>query len=464
MRRAEERLTETTEERRGEDEVAGAHEVVEAEPGIEHDNRRRRRPHNKAIGDVPIFQMHSIADIRVGERHRRELGDVDALAASIKDVGLLHPIVIAPDGALVAGQRRVEACKRLGWTHIPVTVVYLDGENVRGEFAENAVRKDFTLSEAVAIKRALEPIERAKAKERQAAAGPISGRGAKPTGGAKSAQAVNGKTRDRLAALTGVKRTTLAKAEAIVDAVEAEPEKFGKLKEDMDKSGRVDGPFKRLQTMKAAEQIRKEPPPLPGNGPYRAGVFDCAWAAEPDDDDPDRLERGYYPYPTMTPAQFADFCSVDAANILHDDFVGAFWITNFHLVRGDHLQALAILNLKPVTLLTWRKNMLGRGQVARGTTEHIIIARRGNTVIETFPRTDFEWPVDRKHHSRKPRAFFDLFAKHVAAPRYVSFFETVDRGPLWDGHGDKVANATKLSERRNELGKHAARPVKQDHP
>ena len=49
---------------------------------------------------------------------------------------------------------------------IPVTVVDLD-DIVRGEFAENAYRKDFTLSEAVAIKRALEPIERAAAKERQ---------------------------------------------------------------------------------------------------------------------------------------------------------------------------------------------------------------------------------------------------------------------------------------------------------
>jgi hypothetical protein len=38
---------------------------------------------------------------------------------------------------------------------------------VRGEFAENAHRKDFTLSETVAIKRALEPIERAAAKQRQ---------------------------------------------------------------------------------------------------------------------------------------------------------------------------------------------------------------------------------------------------------------------------------------------------------
>jgi hypothetical protein len=65
----------------------------------------------------------------------------------------------------------LRAAERLGWGTIPVTVVDLD-EIARGEFAENAVRKDFTLSEAVAIKRALEPIERAKAKERMLAGKP----------------------------------------------------------------------------------------------------------------------------------------------------------------------------------------------------------------------------------------------------------------------------------------------------
>ena len=40
-----------------------------------------------------------IAAIRLGERHRKEMGDLDRLARSIADVGLLQPIVITPDGA-----------------------------------------------------------------------------------------------------------------------------------------------------------------------------------------------------------------------------------------------------------------------------------------------------------------------------------------------------------------------------
>jgi ParB family transcriptional regulator, chromosome partitioning protein len=64
-----------------------------------------------------------IAEIIIGDRHRRDMGDIEGLAASISDVGLLHPIVIRQDGLLLAGRRRLEACRLLGWDAIPVSVV-----------------------------------------------------------------------------------------------------------------------------------------------------------------------------------------------------------------------------------------------------------------------------------------------------------------------------------------------------
>lgn len=54
---------------------------------------------------------------------------VEALAASIREVGLLNPITVqkADTGhALIAGLHRLEACKSLGWTEIPATVLDLD--------------------------------------------------------------------------------------------------------------------------------------------------------------------------------------------------------------------------------------------------------------------------------------------------------------------------------------------------
>jgi ParB family chromosome partitioning protein len=43
------------------------------------------------------------ASIRIGRRHRRDLGDIDGLAASIASIGLLHPVVITPGYTDVSG-------------------------------------------------------------------------------------------------------------------------------------------------------------------------------------------------------------------------------------------------------------------------------------------------------------------------------------------------------------------------
>lgn len=102
-----------------------------------------------------------ISAIAIGERVRKDMGDIDGLAESIGRHGLLHPVVVDKDNTLVAGHRRIEAVKRLGWQEIPVTK--LDVEDLlNAERDENTERKDFTPSEAVAIGRLIE--ERHKAK------------------------------------------------------------------------------------------------------------------------------------------------------------------------------------------------------------------------------------------------------------------------------------------------------------
>ncbi len=67
-----------------------------------------------------------IAAIPIGQRHRRVLGDLNSLAASIAELGLLHPVVITSDDKLIAGERQIRACELLGWKSVPVSVVNLD--------------------------------------------------------------------------------------------------------------------------------------------------------------------------------------------------------------------------------------------------------------------------------------------------------------------------------------------------
>jgi hypothetical protein len=93
------------------------------------------RPKMKAA--PPIYCSMRLSDIVVGTRHRRDLGDIETLAQSIDQVGLLHLPVVDQDGRLIAGARRLKALEKLGKAETAVRIIDLN-EIVRGEFAENA--------------------------------------------------------------------------------------------------------------------------------------------------------------------------------------------------------------------------------------------------------------------------------------------------------------------------------------
>ncbi|WP_193771359.1 DNA N-6-adenine-methyltransferase [Candidatus Magnetaquicoccus inordinatus] len=95
-----------------------------------------------------------ISSITVGKRHRQDMGNIQHLADSIRDIGLLQPIGVNPEHQLVFGHRRLEACRSLGWESIQVRIV--DAPAIMAEHDENEIRKDFTPSERMAIGREIE--------------------------------------------------------------------------------------------------------------------------------------------------------------------------------------------------------------------------------------------------------------------------------------------------------------------
>jgi hypothetical protein len=105
----------------------------------------------------------------------------------------------------------------------------------------------------VAITDALVPAEKQAAKERQKEHG-----GTAP--GRKHLRKIPASEReptaiDHVAKAVGKARKTLVKARAVVEAAKAEPEKFGELKAAMDRSGKVDGAYKKLTKAKHEEKI-----------------------------------------------------------------------------------------------------------------------------------------------------------------------------------------------------------------
>lgn len=88
----------------------------------------------------------AISEIKIKDRIREEQGDLSSLQASIMKLGLLNPILITRDKELIAGMRRLTACKNLGWKEIDAIMVDADTplKKLEIETHENLVRKDFT--------------------------------------------------------------------------------------------------------------------------------------------------------------------------------------------------------------------------------------------------------------------------------------------------------------------------------
>jgi ParB-like chromosome segregation protein Spo0J len=182
--------------------------------------------------------------IKVGARFRKDLGNLDALVESIREVGLLHPVVVDDHGNLIAGERRLGACVRLGWRDVPATIVNLDDDQtIRAQDDENQVRKNFTPTEAVAIRDARLAREKAKAKERINA-------GTEP-----SDNLFKGRARDKAAAGTGYSGQTVDKAAAVLEAAAADPE-LEPVVTEMDRTGKVDPAYRKAQAAKAAKNAK----------------------------------------------------------------------------------------------------------------------------------------------------------------------------------------------------------------
>ena len=343
----------------------------------------------------------AISRIKVRSRFRKKLGDIQSLAESIKDVGLLHPIVVRRDGRLIAGERRLRACELLGWKNVPVTVIDID-QIVRGEFAENAFRRDFLPSEVDAIRRALEPLERAAAKKRMS----NGGKGVKVSQPCRSL--------DRIGTFAGLSGRSLEKIRAIMEAAHREPKRFGPLVEEMDRTRKVDGPYRTLrQWLDADNQTTLRPV----HGKYRTIVIDCPWQYP-------GKHRGRPDYATMSHEELMALPVCEWADAECHLYL---WSTNGTLPHALELMGQWGFQFKNV--LTWLKPGLGLGAYFRTTTEQCLFGVKGKLLTRPPHDIPTHFQADRTRHSEKPEGFYRLVQRASYGP-FLEVFARKER-PGW---------------------------------
>ena len=129
----------------------------EAEPGAGVDAAGSRRVPIAAIRPAAFQPRRSFAE-----------DEIETLARSIREQGLLQPLLVRPLGAgeagfeLVAGERRWRAAQRIGLHEVPVVVRVLgDAEAIELALVENLQREDLSaLEEAAAYRRLIDAFGR----------------------------------------------------------------------------------------------------------------------------------------------------------------------------------------------------------------------------------------------------------------------------------------------------------------
>jgi len=166
------------------------------------------RPQKGVTSSPPTMP---ISNITVHPQHRRQdLGKLRDLQQSIRKEGLIRPVPVTTDGALIAGERRLRACQNLGWDRIPVIIANDGAHAVQLLAAEEADtgphRKPRSATELVLLGLAVEEFERNESEKRRA-------------DGQKGIRAARrGQSRDAATQITGLSQHYYTQIRRIVQA------------------------------------------------------------------------------------------------------------------------------------------------------------------------------------------------------------------------------------------------------
>lgn len=209
--------------------------------------------------DAHVYIEH----VRVAGRHRKQLGDLSSLMASIEDLGmLLNPITLTRKCQLIAGQRRLEACRQLGWETVPVRFVDSAEDAaklLRAERDENTERLDMTVVEKLSLGAALEALERPAALARKGKRTDLANLGV------DEPEVIDGGRVDEIVApAVGMSITTYKRAKAVrqlADDPEADPtvrEVAKAAYAAMEVTGNVSGNYAKVREAQARERAHRE--------------------------------------------------------------------------------------------------------------------------------------------------------------------------------------------------------------
>ncbi len=144
----------------------------------------------------------------------------EALAESVRQCGILEPLTITRDDVILSGHRRLLAAAACDRITVPCIVVDGDPLDLEWRLIESNRQRAKSREQIGREARELLRIERERAKERQAQAGPQRGKGKKRSASGNVTGSAPGDARDRVGAALGVSGPTAERAAAVVDEID----------------------------------------------------------------------------------------------------------------------------------------------------------------------------------------------------------------------------------------------------
>jgi len=335
---------------------------------------------------------------------QREHGDLSDLKASIQQFGLLEPLVVTPEGKLLAGRRRYQALTELHFETAPVR--FAIPQNKYEEFLialhENTCRKQLTWQEeahcALQEKRLYEE------------AFPETKHGGNRKSSVHPAHLKPPRYTEAKASVDGVDDSTVRRQVELGEALIEHPELA---------EARTPTQARRL-----LRQITKAEVPPP-EGKYRVLYADPPWSYNDQRTGLPGYATATDHYPAMTNEEIA---ALPIREIASGDSVLFLWATspNIH----DALHVAGAWGFEYKAMFVWDKIKHNYGHYNSVRHELLLICTRGSCTPDVPELIDSVVSVERSEHSEKPAYFRELIDKLYTRGNRIELFA---RGTLPDG-------------------------------
>lgn len=411
------------------------------------------RPSTRQINPVGVAVFERLRDV--------DETKVKALAESMKEIGLITPILVRPDDKfgmgfrLIAGAHRLAAAKLLKWDSITATVVDVDSLDARiAEIDENLIRNELTPAERaihIAERKQLYEVMHPETKNGAVGNGrekvrklcePTADRftadTATKTGRSERSVQADAARGTRIESIKLVVGTSLDKGEELDALAKLPLSQQAILIERASRGEKVSAKPMVKQIARAEKERALAEKTITKSLESEKQVFGVIYADPPwrfetySENGMDRSADNHYP--TMSLVDIAAL-KVPAA----DDCVLYLWATVPMLPEA--LNVMEAWGFSYKSQIVWVKDKIGTGYWTRNQHEILLIGVKGNVPAPapgSQPPSTISAPLAR--HSEKPAVFAELIEKlFPSTPKVELFCRSLREG--WAVYGNQAEAA-----------------------